>query len=204
MRIRWLLTCAAVVALGIGGVAPWTPQVCGGPKAPVELLPFTPERETAALRFVQEHHPELSDVLTRLKTFSREQYEQAVRQLFQESEKLAAVKTQDDKLHELMLEYWKVNSRIEVLAARLAHARDRDAVLEAELKTLLYRQADLQRQMIEHNRQRTLAALKVMEANIKLLEEKREEMVERRFRTLTSGAAKSGARPKAVPAPAKP
>jgi hypothetical protein len=49
--------------------------------------------------------------------------------------------------------------------------------------------------MIEHNHRRGLAMLKVMEDNIKLLQEKRDELVERRFRGL-SGIRKVKAPPK--------
>jgi hypothetical protein len=168
----------------------------------VELPPFTPEREAAALRFIAQHHPELGDVLARVKTINRDQYQQAIRELFQEAEKLAAVKEKDERLYELMLDAWKVKSRIEVLAAQLACAREKDARLEAELKKLLYRQVDLQRQQVEYNRERTLATLKVMEANIKLLEEKRDEMVERRFGNLTRGK-KVGAEPQGASTPPK-
>ena len=48
---------------------------------------------------------------------------------------------------------------------------------------------DLHRLQIEHNRERTLATLKVMETNIKLLQDKREEITERRFRALTGRKA---------------
>jgi hypothetical protein len=173
---------------------PGAGRLSAGPKPPAELPAFTPQRETAALEFVAQHHAELSEVLTRLKKLSRDQYEQAIHQLSQEAEKLATVRANDEKLHELMLEAWKVKSRIEVLGARLACAKEKDPALEAELKKLLYRQVDLHRLTIEHNRERTLAMLKVMETNIKLLADKREEMVERRFRTLTGGK-KSAAPP---------
>ena len=83
---------------------------------------------------------------------------------------------------------WRLgHAVVGVLGARVACATERDAELEEELKKLLYRQVDLHRETIEHNRMRTLATLRVMEANIKLLEDKRDEMVERRFRTLTVG-----------------
>jgi hypothetical protein len=182
MRKIWTLALTIVLVLG----ALFSCQAFGAPKQPVELPPFTPERETAALQFIAEHHPELAEVLSRLKSLSREQYEQAIRQLSQERDKLANVKLNDEKLHGLMLEAWKVNSRIEVLAARIANLPEKDARLEAQLRKLLYEQVDLHRLTVEHNRERTLAAAKVMEANIKLLQERREEIAERRFLQYTT------------------
>jgi hypothetical protein len=194
-RVLWLAATLALLDGSVfelaGGQTPGSPRTFAAPKPPVELPAFTPEREAAALAFVQQHHAELGEVLAHLKKLNRDQYEQAIRQLFLEIEKLTLVQSNDEKLHALMLESWKVNSRIEVLAARLAAAREKSPEQEAELKKLLYRQVDLHRQQIEHNRERTLATLKVMEANIKLLEEKRDEMVDRRFRNLTGGKKKA-------------
>jgi hypothetical protein len=200
MRLRCVLAFGGALVL----LAALTHKVAGGsgakPSSPppqpaaVELPPFTPEREAAALQFVAQHHPELGEVLARVKTLNRDQYQQAIRELFLEAEKLAAVKEKDEGLYQLLLEAWKVKSRIEVLAAQIACTREKDARLEAELKKLLYRQVDLHREQVEYNRERTLATLKVMEANIKLLQEKRDEMVDRRFRILTGGK-KAGAGP---------
>jgi hypothetical protein len=195
----WLRTCTTTLALLIGAAGLWNLQAFGRPKQPVELPAFTTERETAALRFIAEHHPELGEVLARLKTLNREQYEQAIRQLSHERDKLTNVQPNDEKLYELMLEAWKVNSRIEVLAARIANLQEKDPKLEAQLKDLLFRQVDLHRLTVEHNRERTLATLKVMEANIKHLQENREEIAERRFRQFTSTKKAATTPDKATP-----
>lgn len=189
MCLKWVLILGTGLALL---QAPGTRRASAGPKPVADLPAYTPEREAAALRLVKDHHPELGEVLARLKQLNDEQYRQAIRQLFQEADRLARARASDEKLYELMLESWKVKSRIEVLAARLACGKARDPELEAELKQLLYRQVDLHRQTIEHNRERALATLKVMEANIKLLGDRREEFVERRFRTLTGAKAGPG------------
>jgi hypothetical protein len=166
-----------------------------------ELPAFTPQREAAALAFVAEHHSQLREVLGRLKSLDRGQYEQAIRELFQAAEKLRLVKDKDAELHALMLEAWKVNSRIEVLASRIMSAQEAAGELEAELKELLYRQVDLQRQQVEHNRKRLLAALEGMEANIRWLKENRETFVARRFRNLTQVTPKTAAKRPQQPAP---
>jgi hypothetical protein len=166
------------------GDAPKTRSSARKPTGP-ELPAFTPEREISALEFVREHHPELGEVLTGLKTLKPEEYEQAIREIFQTQQRLAAVKGGDEKLYELLREAWTVNSRIELLAARLACAREKNVTLESELKRLLYKQVDLQRQQVEHNRERLLASLKNMEANLTWLAENRESLVEKRFRNLT-------------------
>jgi hypothetical protein len=187
MQARWGITCLVFVlgaVLAERTAAGDPPAAKAGSAAKPELPAFTPQREEAALRFIAEHHPELGEVLGPLKTFSRDQYEQAIRELSQTIDRMAAVQENDKELYELMLTAWKVNSQIEVLTARLASSKEPDAASEAELKSLLYRQIDLQRQQVEHNRERVLASLKSMEAGIKWLTENRDQLAERRFQHL--------------------
>jgi len=165
----------------------------GGKQAVPEPPPFTPERETAALEFVGKHHAELSGLLAGLKELKRDEYELAIRELFQTRERLAAIRTGDEGLYGLMLEIWQVESQVKVLAARHAVAAKPDAMVEQEIKDLLYKQVDLQRRIVEHNRDKVLKSLEGMNANIELLKNKREEFVERRLQGLIRMRAK-GAR----------
>src|SRR5687768_12762986 len=50
---------------------------------------FTPEREAAAMTFVQAHHAELAPLLTHLKKSRPNDYQKAIRKLFGDSERLA-------------------------------------------------------------------------------------------------------------------
>jgi hypothetical protein len=188
MRHPWVVVCVAVLVVGeffTGRVAAGEKPESKGSNVARPVLPaFTSEREAAALQFVAEHHAELGAVLGSLKTLDREQYEQAIRELAQTMERLAMLQAKDPVLYELSLEGWKINSRIEVLAAHLASAKAKDPELEAELKDLLYRQIDLQREQVEHNRKRLLESLEGMETNIKWLRDNREQLAQRRFQNL--------------------
>jgi hypothetical protein len=170
---------------------------------PAELPAFTPQREQSALAFVAEHHPELSKVLAGLKQADREQYEQAVRELFQTSDRLAMLKGSDEILYGLMLDGWKTQSRAQVLAARIACAAERDPALEAELRGLIAKKVDLELQTIAHNRDRTLKVVEGLENSLKQLEANREEIIERRINALTRGNKKAGTKPQTTPAPRK-
>src|SRR5688572_7069950 len=78
------------------------PAVAKPAAAKIDTRPtFTPEREAAALAFVSMHHAELQKVLNQLKAMQREEYESAIRQLFQTSEQLARLKDQDIQRYEL-------------------------------------------------------------------------------------------------------
>jgi hypothetical protein len=186
----------------IGGFLAVVVQFVAG--KPPEPPPYSAERDQSARAFVKDHHVELLEVLERLATLDREQYEQAIRQISAEADRLALVKLRDDKLYELMLESWQVQSRIDLLAARLAVTRGERTALEADLRKLLYRGIDLHRTIIEHNRERALASLKTMETNIQLLTDKREELVAKRFQNLTGIKKPAPAVPAAPDAKKKP
>lgn len=176
--------------------------VCGAPGVfaggpPAGLPPFTPQREQAALEFVAQHHPELSSVLVRLEHANRGQYEQAIRELFDTRRRLSLVKPKDEALYDLLLEGWKTQSRAEVLAARLAFAKEENPVLEDELRALIARKVELERQTIEHNRQKTLQMLEGMQKSLDWYDENRDTIIQRRIKSLTNRSKKSGVRPPA-------
>jgi hypothetical protein len=190
-----LAICLCIPAFGADPPA----RSDGAKPKEAELPPFTAERESAALEFIRRHHSELEAVLAGLKNLKREEYEQAIRELWQTREKLSVIKTSDETLHDLMLEVWRLDSQAKLLAARLVFEARQGPLLVGELKSLLYKQVDLQRRIVEHNRDRVLASLEEMNANIKLLTEKREEFVERRLQNLTRTSAKRGAQPSPKP-----
>jgi hypothetical protein len=192
-RLVWAVLIGAACAAA--APAGETPQPAKGKTAMPEPPPFTPQREAAALEFVRLHHAELGGLLARLQELKREEYELAIRELFQTRERLAAIRAGDEALYALTLEIWQVESQVKVLAARLAVAATGDPKLESEIKELLYKQVDLQRRIVEHNRDKVLKTLEAMNANVKLLSEKRDEFVERRLQNLIRIPAKRAENP---------
>jgi len=88
-------------------------------KGPKGLQGFTPEREAAALTFVRAHHPELAELLDRLKTRRPQEYQKAIRELFRASERLAQSQEQAPQRYEMELSEWKLQSRVQLLVARM-------------------------------------------------------------------------------------
>ena len=76
------------------------------------------EREKLALRFVKEHHPELTSLLEQLKAMRSEEYNRAIGELFQVSQSLEALKKNNPRQYEVGLEFWKAKSKAELLAAQ--------------------------------------------------------------------------------------
>jgi len=196
---RWFFT---LMCLGFASVAvAWATPPANAPAAkPVVAKPaaaakvdsrpsFTPEREAAALAFVSMHHAELQKVLNQLKAMQREEYESAIRQLFQTSEQLARLKDQDVQRYELDLEDWKIKSRIQLLAARAGISED--PALDAQLKELVEKQvaARILRLTLEQNRAKE--RLQRVETQLGKVTTERDADIERQYTTLMRGVKKA-------------
>lgn len=123
----------------------------------LDLPAFTAEREAAAITFVKMHHGELADLLARLKQHSRPEYEQAIRELFRTSERLAQWQEKNPHKYEAELKAWQLGSRIQVLTAKLA--MNADPVLKQELRDALQEQQQLRRSQLQTEREKTAARL---------------------------------------------
>jgi hypothetical protein len=142
-------------------------------------LGFTPEREAAAMMFVRTHHPELADLLTRLKDRRPGEYQKAVRDLFKASEKLAQSQEMHPNRYELELELWKLNSRVQLLVARLT--MDRSPAMENELRELLARQLEVHEKVITLDRDRAAERVKSLDAELSRLASDRAQVLEEKF-----------------------
>lgn len=200
MRVSRLsaISLTAVVAAGLFALTADANLVKRPKASPAKLarqvdrdkLPsFTPEREAAALTFVRAYHPELAKLLEQLKTMKRNEYEHAIRELFQTSENLTQVKERDPKRYAFELESWQLQSRIELLAARLSQASS--SSLEKELRNLLEKQVQSEIKRRKSERDRLQSQLQKVETSINELEKRRDQAVESRFRKLVRARSKS-------------
>ena len=150
-----------------------------GKAARAAALGFTPEREAAAMTFVRTHHPELADLLTRLKDRRPGEYQKAIRDLFRASEKLAQSQEMQPLRYELELEVWKLNSRVQLLVARLT--MDRSPAMEQELRDLIARQLEVHEKVIKLDRDRAAERMKSLDAELSRLESDRAQVLEEKF-----------------------
>lgn len=159
---------------------------------------LTPAREAAAITFATLHHPELAQLLSRLKRGNQTAYRRAIRQLYLDSERLARIKERSAERYELELQIWKADSRIRLLAARLATADHPDPELESQLRDALRERADLKIRQLEMERQRLLQRVRKIDETISSLKIDREGAAEQHLqRALRSLGLKKrrGARP---------
>lgn len=147
-----------------------------------------PEHEAKAIAFVQANHPELLDVLKPLKTMRNEAYQKAIRELYQTSVLLEEMKKRDETRYLFARDAWQLKSRADLMAARLRTAPSESQ--SEELRRLLELQVELQIRQQEFERERLLARIKRIEANLSHLNENRERTVDRQMNRLV-GSPKS-------------
>jgi len=154
-------------------------------KKPGEPIIITPEREAAALAFANLHHSELTALLTALSTRNPAQYQNALRDLYRASERLAQVQEKDAERYELDLADWKVSSRIQILVAKLSMAPSQ--AVKDELRLLIGEQADIRIKMLQLERDRAVARQAKTEELLRAAEDGRDAEVKRRYEMFLRG-----------------
>jgi hypothetical protein len=159
-------------------------------KPAVKRLPgpppnFTPEREAAALAFANQHHAELVTLLAALKERNRNEYERAIGELWRTSERLATSREKDPERHALELVDWKLNSRIQLLAARFS--MNESPAVEEELRAAIKEQTTVRIKVLELDRDRAATRAKKLEEQIQAANAGVDEEVNRRVGNLVKG-----------------
>lgn len=150
------------------------------------------EREEAALLLVREHQPELLELLNRLKATKEKDYQQAIRELSRDSQRINSFKEKDPQRFELEVRAWQLDSRIRLLTAKLS-LKDRPE-LQEDLKAALAERADLRLAQRKLERERIASRLTKLDEDIAALVKNREEDLKKTFDRLLRAAER--ARPK--------
>ncbi|HVX11913.1 MAG TPA: hypothetical protein VHC22_12085 [Pirellulales bacterium] len=182
----------------------------GNKKAPIKKRAEKKElsasdQEEAAFVFVREHHVDLVELLERLKSTKPKEYQQAVKELYRDSQRLTAVQDRDAEKYELDLRAWQLDSRIRLLTAKLSLSDQPE--LQEDLKAALADRADVRLAQKELERGRLTARLKKLDEEVSTLTSNRDDELKRTFDRLLRMArkvrpAKAGGKKAAAPAPA--
>jgi uncharacterized protein YhaN len=148
-------------------------------KAQPESVSVTPAREAKAIAFARKHHPELADLLARLKKADAQAYEKALREVSQNTERLSKLRETDTERYDFSLRMWTLDSRIRLLAARSTMSNDPG--IENELRELLRERQDLRLAMLKVERERLHARLERLNGQIQQLESDLGGVVENDF-----------------------
>ena len=149
-------------------------------------------REARALAFVRLHHPELRDLLDRLKKHNPGEFDKAVRQIAQTSERLERLREREPERHQVELELWKVDSRVRLLVARLTMTNDH--ALVDEIKDLLAERVELRLHLLRLERERLASRIEKLDEVIADLDENHEDVVQKEFDRLTRNLRAPGAK----------
>lgn len=162
---------------------------------------MTPERQAAALKFAELHHAELHQLIQGLKKANRPEYQKAVRQLYNDSERLARLKERAADRYDLVLKEWQVDSRLRLLVARMTMSAG-DPELEGQLKELLQKRVDARLNLLKFDQERQAARLAKLDEQIEQLESDRETSVEKELLQIQRSLGVNKQKPKKPPASA--
>jgi hypothetical protein len=168
------------------------------PNAARPLAPLSADREAAALAFAREQHPELFALIDKLRRDNRRDYDRAIRELSQACERLTRLKKVAPDQYALALEAWKLDSRTQLLAARMTISPT--PALEAELKQLLAERADVRLKEFKAERARLQDRITKLNASIQSLETDKNGVVEKDLLRIKRSVAARSRRPATRPA----
>lgn len=141
------------------------------------------------MEFLKQHHAELADLLQQLKTSNLRQYEKAMRELHRAKERLEVCRKRDPQRHALELHAWKLQSRAQLLAARLTMSDSSEK--REELRKTLADHLAAQRELLERDRERLLERLQRIDGQLEKLRSDEPQIVDRHMKQLTGQAAKN-------------
>jgi len=158
----------------------------------------TPEREAAALKFVELHHKELLRILRSLEKVDDAQYEKAIEQIFRASERLARLKSRSAERYKYELALWKVKSRLNLLIASLPMVSDYERAM-AEIEQAIVDELEIQKQLLQYETTLARKRLSRLEETLQQQEKNFDANVERqvqRIRKMYPPAGSADVKPK--------
>jgi hypothetical protein len=192
------LLCSAVAVLTAADAGPNPAPRRERAKPPVAV---TAQQEAEVLQFLRQHHTELAELLSHLQLSRPADYSRAIRDIGHARERLRQFEKGDGERYELELQSWVLQSKIQLLVARLAMSDSES--LRDELRHLLADQFELKLRFSQIERDRTAERLQKLDEQLRRLTDSRAELLEKEFLSLTKSSEKLKAKRKEATA-AKP
>lgn len=177
-------------------------------KAPSEAERVKPAtisvtQEKSILAFVLKHDTSLHSLLGNLRNSRPKEYQTALADLHRATERLAQIKRNRPHAYDLEVKKWQAQSKVQMLAARLAMRPDPDT--RVKLKQAIEERANLELQVWRADRDATAKRLKHLDEQIALSESTMQSRVQQQFdRSVAASrkarSAKSSDSPKKRPA----
>lgn len=189
IAIILLASAAAVVTAADAGPNPAPKKTRAKPAVAV-----TAQQEAEVLQFLRQHHTELAELLGHLQLSRSADYYRAIRDIGHARERLRQFEKGDGERYELELQSWVIQSKIQLLVARLAMSDSQS--LRDELRNLLAEQFDLKLRFSQVERDRTAERLRKLDEQLRRLADSRVELLEKEFLSLTKSSERLKAKRK--------
>jgi len=148
--------------------------------------------EAAALKFADEHHPELSKLLAPMKSARPKEYQKAIREISRASERLARFETRAPERYAIEIELWKAESRLRLVAARTAMGDDDER--REQIEKLVTARNALKLRLYQLERDEAQARIANLDAQIEALKSQEPEAVRQEVDRLVKTAKSSAKR----------
>ena len=189
MALSLLASAVAVLTAADAGPNPAPKKERAKPPVAV-----TAQQEAEVLQFLRQHHTELAELLSHLQLSRPADYSRAIRDIGHARERLRQFEKGDGERYELELQSWVLQSKIQLLVARLAMSDSES--LRDELRHLLADQFDLKLRFSQIERDRTAERLQKLDEQLRRLADSRAELLEKEFLSLTKSSEKLKAKRK--------
>lgn len=163
---------------------------------------LTAERDHAARKFAEEHHPELAKLLKQLQESAPKEYAEAIAELDRSRDRLDKLRERQPERYDAELGEWKLTSRIRLTLARMA--MNDDPQLAAELQAMVRERQELRLQLLKTEQVRIEKRLEKIRATLADYERDPEAAIERELATLKKGVSATQARTKSKGKPIRP
>lgn len=142
-----------------------------------EAVPLTATCEAAAIDFAKQNHPELVQLLIKLKKQNQKAYQRALRQLNKTTERFEKVKQHvSPKRFETELNTWKLDSRIRLLVAKASITPEGYSDVESRLNELLKKRIGMRAQQLQLEKERLLHRQKKIDKLLTAFQENPEKV----------------------------
>jgi len=175
---------------------------------------LTAEQQQQALGFARSQHPELADLLEKLKEANPKEYSNALLELYRAEQKLHRMADQNPQRYAIELRLWKVGSRIRLHMAQLV--MEGEGAPDENLQEMLSERRNLKIELLQFDRAKTVERLTNLDRQleqfqrdpegdlaIELAKLKQTAGKQARVEKMKRNAAKAGGKPGAGQKPKK-
>ncbi len=125
---------------------------------------LSPEQSDKAMEFARQHHPELADLLRKLRTNSPNGFSRGIREVHRTVVRLERLQDKQPARHASELQKWKTDSRIQLMTAQWAMTQD--PALEQQIRDLLLERQQIRLERLSADRDKLLQRLKQLDDQI--------------------------------------